>query len=102
REMLRVYLDHRIRVVTRRSEYRLARKRERLHLVEGLLIAILDIDEVIQVIRSSDDGEQARTRLQEVFDLSHPQAEYILELRLRRLTKFSRIELEAERDQLQA
>ncbi|MFZ8385258.1 DNA gyrase subunit A, partial [Staphylococcus aureus] len=85
REMLRVYLDHRIRVVTRRSEYRLARKRERLHLVEGLLIAILDIDEVIQVIRSSDDGEQARTRLQEVFDLSHPQAEYILELRLRRL-----------------
>ena len=102
REMLRVYIDHRLRVVTRRSEYRLARKRERLHLVEGLLIAILDIDEVIQVIRSSDDGEQARTKLQEVFDLSHPQAEYILELRLRRLTKFSRIELEAERDHLNA
>ncbi|MEX0151644.1 DNA gyrase/topoisomerase IV subunit A [Microbacterium sp. LMI1-1-1.1] len=102
KEMLRVYLDHRIRVVTRRSEFRLARKRERLHLVEGLLIAILDIDEVIQVIRSSDDGDEARTRLQEVFDLSHPQAEYILELRLRRLTKFSRIELEAERDRLQA
>ncbi|MCY1717274.1 DNA topoisomerase IV subunit A [Microbacterium sp. SL62] len=102
REMLRVYIDHRIRVVTRRSEFRLARKRERLHLIEGLLIAILDIDEVIQVIRSSDDGEQARTKLQEVFDLSHLQAEYILELRLRRLTKFSRIELEAERDQLNA
>ncbi len=102
RDLLRVYLEHRIRVVTRRSEYRLARKRERLHLVEGLLIAIVDIDEVIQVIRSSDDGEQARTKLQEVFDLSHPQAEYILELRLRRLTKFSRIELEAERDQLNA
>ncbi|WP_029145513.1 DNA gyrase/topoisomerase IV subunit A [Microbacterium luticocti] len=100
RELLRVYLDHRIRVVTRRSEYRLARRRERLHLVEGLLIAILDIDEVIQVIRSSDDGEQARSRLQDVFDLSQAQAEYILELRLRRLTKFSRIELEAERDQL--
>ncbi|KQR25258.1 DNA gyrase/topoisomerase IV subunit A [Microbacterium sp. Leaf151] len=102
RDLLRVYLDHRVRVVTRRSEYRLARRRERLHLVEGLLIAILDIDEVIQVIRSSDDGEQARAKLQEVFDLSHPQAEYILELRLRRLTKFSRIELEAERDQLNA
>ncbi|WEG10447.1 DNA topoisomerase 4 subunit A [Microbacterium horticulturae] len=102
RELLQVYLDHRIRVVTRRSEYRLARKRERLHLVEGLLIAILDIDEVIQVIRSSDDSEQARTRLRSVFDLSEQQAEYILELRLRRLTKFSRIELEAERDQLQA
>jgi DNA gyrase subunit A len=102
REMLRVYLDHRISVVTRRSEYRLARRRERLHLVEGLLIAILDIDEVIQVIRTSDDSEQARGRLQQVFDLSQVQAEYILELRLRRLTKFSRIELEAERDNLQA
>lgn len=100
RELLRVYLDHRIQVVTRRSRYRLDRRRERLHLVEGLLIAILDIDEVIQVIRSSDDSERARTRLMEVFDLSHPQAEYILELRLRRLTKFSRIELEAERDAL--
>ncbi|MDW4572572.1 DNA topoisomerase IV subunit A [Microbacterium sp. M3] len=101
RELLRVYLDHRISVVTRRSRYRLARRQERLHLVEGLLIAILDIDEVIQVIRTSDDGEQARTRLQSVFDLSEPQAEYILELRLRRLTKFSRIELETERDNLQ-
>ncbi|GAA3625313.1 DNA topoisomerase IV subunit A [Microbacterium awajiense] len=102
RELLRVYLDHRIRVVTRRSEYRLARRRERLHLVEGLLIAILDIDEVIQVIRTSDDGEQARSRLMDVFDLSQPQAEYILELRLRRLTRFSRIELESERDELKA
>ena len=102
RELLRVYVDHRLSVVTRRSRYRLDRRRERLHLVDGLLIAILDIDEVIQVIRASDDGEQARTRLMEVFDLSQLQAEYILELRLRRLTKFSRIELEAERDQLLA
>ena len=102
RELLQVYLDHRISVVTRRSQFRLARREERLHLVEGLLIAILDIDEVIQVIRASDDGEQARTRLMDVFDLSQLQAEYILELRLRRLTRFSRIELEAERDQLRA
>jgi Type IIA topoisomerase (DNA gyrase/topo II, topoisomerase IV), A subunit len=100
KELLRVYLDHRIQVVTRRSRFRLARKQERLHLVEGLLIAILDIDEVIQVIRTSDDGEQARTRLMGIFDLSQVQAEYILELRLRRLTKFSRIELETERDSL--
>ncbi|GAB3613339.1 DNA gyrase/topoisomerase IV subunit A [Humibacter ginsengisoli] len=100
RELLQVYLDHRVEVVTRRSRYRLARKRERLHLVEGLLIAILDIDEVIQVIRTSDDSDQARTRLMQVFDLSQVQSEYILELRLRRLTKFSRIELEAERDTL--
>src|SRR5690242_15330820 len=102
RELLQVYLDHRVEVVTRRSRYRLARKRERLHLVEGLLIAILDIDEVIQVIRTSDDTEQARTRLMQVFDLSTLQADYILELRLRRLTRFSRIELETERDQLRA
>ncbi|QTX04805.1 DNA gyrase/topoisomerase IV subunit A [Agromyces archimandritae] len=102
RELLSVYIGHRVRVVTRRSTYRLQRKRERLHLVEGLLIAILDIDEVIQVIRSSDDAETARTRLQDVFDLSTVQAEYILELRLRRLTRFSRIELETERDELLA
>ena len=102
RELLQVYVDHRISVVTRRSQFRLARKKERLHLVEGLLVAILDIDEVIQVIRASDDTEQARVRLMDVFDLSQIQAEYILELRLRRLTKFSRIELEAERDQLLA
>jgi DNA gyrase subunit A len=102
RELLQVYVDHRLQVVTRRSQYRLARKKERLHLVEGLLVAIVDIDEVIQVIRTSDDSEQARTRLIDVFDLSQVQAEYILELRLRRLTRFSRIELETERDQLHA
>ena len=102
KELLSVYVGHRLEVITRRSRYRLARREERLHLVEGLLIAILDIEEVIQVIRSSDDSEQARTRLRSVFDLSELQAEYILELRLRRLTKFSRIELESERDALLA
>jgi DNA gyrase subunit A len=102
RELLQVYLDHRLSVVRRRSSFRLERRKERLHLVEGLLVAILDIDEVIQVIRTSDDSEQARARLIDVFDLSEIQAEYILELRLRRLTKFSRIELEAERDKLRA
>ncbi|GAB3126149.1 DNA gyrase/topoisomerase IV subunit A [Glaciibacter psychrotolerans] len=102
RELLVVYVGHRIEVVTRRSAYRLARRKERLHLVLGLLIAIIDIDEVIQVIRTSDDSEQARKRLIEVFELSQLQSEYILELRLRRLTRFSRIELESERDQLEA
>ncbi|MEP6478300.1 MAG: DNA topoisomerase IV subunit A [Rhodoglobus sp.] len=102
KELLQVYLDHRLIVIRRRSEFRLARRKERLHLVEGLLIAILDIDEVIQVIRQSDDSEQARVRLIDVFDLSELQAEYILELRLRRLTKFSRIELETEAEKLRA
>lgn len=100
RELVQVYLEHRLSVVRRRSEFRLARRRERLHLVEGLLIAILDIDEVIQVIRRSDDTDEARTRLMDVFDLSEAQAGYILELRLRRLTRFSRIELDAEADRL--
>ncbi|WP_309620491.1 DNA topoisomerase (ATP-hydrolyzing), partial [Salinibacterium sp.] len=102
KELLRVYLDHRLSVVRRRSLFRLARRTERLHLVEGLLVAIVDIDEVIQVIRQSDDSDQARARLRDVFDLSELQAEYILELRLRRLTKFSRIELEAEAEKLRA
>lgn len=102
REMLQVFIDHRLNVTRRRSEYRLRKRTERLHLVEGLLIAIVDIDEVIQLIRTSDDSESAKSRLKQVFELSEAQAEYILELRLRRLTKFSRIELETERDQLNA
>ena len=100
-ELLRVYTDHRIAVVRRRTAFRLAKRQDRLHLVEGLLIAIVDIDEVIQIIRGSEETAEARDRLIAVFDLSRAQAEHILELRLRQLTKFSRIELEAERDQLQ-
>lgn len=102
KQLLEVFVDHRIRVVRRRTEHRLDKRRHRLHLVEGLLLAILDIDEVIQAIRSSDDADAARTKLMAAFDLTQVQAEYILELRLRRLTKFSRIELEGERDELRA
>jgi DNA gyrase subunit A len=68
--------------------------------VEGLLIAIVDIDEVIQIIRSSDEAAAARTRLMSIYDLTEIQANYILELRLRQLTKYSRIELEKEQDEL--
>lgn len=100
-ELLRVYVDHRISVTRRRSAFRLRKAQDRLHLVEGLLTAILDIDEVISVIRSSDDSAIAQRRLMAGFDLSEAQASYILELRLRRLTKFSQIELESERDELQ-
>lgn len=102
KELLQVWVDHRLDVVRRRCMYRLDRRRERLHLVDGLLVAILDIDEVIEVIRTSDDAESARSRLMQVFDLSTLQADYILELRLRRLTKFSRIELEDEQARLRA
>ena len=100
KELLRTYVGFRIGVVRRRTEYRLRRRRDRLHLVEGLIIAIVDIDEVIQLIRTSDDPAAAKARLISVFDLSDAQADYILELQLRRLTRFSRIELEAERDEL--
>jgi DNA gyrase subunit A len=101
KEMLEVFLGHRYDVVRRRTGYRRTKAAERLHLVDGLLIAILDIDEVIQLIRSSDNAEMARERLISVFDLSETQATYILDMPLRRLTKFSRIELEKEKTELE-
>lgn len=100
KELLEVYLDHRFEVVRRRSEYRRGRKRDRLHLVEGLLVALLDIDEVIRLIRESENSAQAKERLMERFSLSEVQTQYILDTPLRRLTKFDRLELETERDRL--
>ncbi len=100
RELLRVFLEHRFDVVRRRSVHRRGKAADRLHLVEGLLVAILDIDEVIQVIRSSDNAAAAKERLISVFDLTSAQADYILDMPLRRLTKFSRIELEKEQEEL--
>ncbi|MFG2029350.1 DNA topoisomerase (ATP-hydrolyzing) subunit A [Streptomyces sp. NPDC048825] len=102
KELLEVYLDHRFEVVRRRSEFRRSKKRDRLHLVEGLLVALLDIDEVIRIIRSSDNSAQAKERLIEHFSLSEVQTQYILDTPLRRLTRFDRIELESERDRLKS
>jgi DNA gyrase subunit A len=99
-DLLKVYVEHRLDVVRRRSAHRKRKAEERLHLVDGLLVAILDIDEVIAVIRSSDDTAAARERLMSVFDLTQVQTDYILEMPLRRLTKFSRIELEKEQSEL--
>ncbi|MFI8006598.1 DNA topoisomerase (ATP-hydrolyzing) subunit A [Streptomyces sp. NPDC086010] len=100
KELLEVYLDHRFDVVRRRSEFRRTKRRNRLHLVEGLLVALLDIDEVIRLIRDSDNSGQAKERLMERFSLSEIQTQYILDTPLRRLTRFDRIELETERDRL--
>ncbi|MFI9589876.1 DNA topoisomerase (ATP-hydrolyzing) subunit A [Nonomuraea sp. NPDC052265] len=100
RELLQVYVDHRLEVVRRRSEFRRRKREERLHLVDGLIIALLNIDEVIQVIRSSDDSAQARGRLMEVFDLTEIQAAYILDTPLRRLTRFDKLELDSEKETL--
>ncbi|MEV3890322.1 DNA topoisomerase IV subunit A [Streptomyces griseoincarnatus] len=102
KELLEVYLDHRFTVVRRRSEFRRGKKRDRLHLVEGLLTALLDIDEVIRLIRSSENSAQAKQRLIEHFSLSDIQTQYILDTPLRRLTKYDRIELDAEKDRLNA
>jgi DNA gyrase subunit A len=100
RELLTVYLEHRYEVTRRRTAFARNRAADRLHLVEGLLVAIVDIDDVIAIIRSSDDVAQARERLIAAFELSETQANYILDMPLRRLTKFSKLELEAERDRL--
>ncbi|MFD5269407.1 DNA topoisomerase (ATP-hydrolyzing) subunit A [Streptomyces sp. NPDC058335] len=100
KELLEVYLDHRFEVIRRRSEFRRTKRRDRLHLVEGLLTALVDIDEVIRLIRSSDNSAQAKERLIERFSLSEIQTQYILDTPLRRLTRFDRIELEAEQEKL--
>ena len=101
KEMLEVFLGHRFEVVRRRSAFRRKKAADRLHLVDGLLIAILDIDEVIQVIRGSDNAAAAKERLIEIFELSDVQADYILDMPLRRLTKFSKLELEKEKTELE-
>jgi DNA gyrase subunit A len=102
RELLEIFVAHRLDVIRRRTEYRRRKRSERLHLVDGLLVALLNIDEVIQVIRSSDDSASAKTRLMDIFELSETQAQYILDTPLRRLTRYDRLELEREQDELRA
>ncbi len=100
RELLQIYTDHRIDVVRRRTEFRRGKRQDRLHLVDGLIIALLNIDEVIAVIRTSDDAAAAKERLMSIFDLSAIQAQYILDTPLRRLTKYDKLELEREQQTL--
>jgi len=102
RELLEIYVAHRLEVTRRRTDFRRRKRAERVHLVDGLLIALLNIDEVIQVIRSSEDAAAARERLMAVFDLSVVQAQYILDTPLRRLTRYDRLELEREQETLRA
>ncbi len=102
RELLQIYVDHRLEVVRRRTAFRRERRRERLHLLDGLIVALLNIDEVIQVIRTSDDAAAAKGRLMNIFDLSEVQAQYILDTPLRRLTRYDRLELEREQESLAA
>ncbi|HWS38859.1 MAG TPA: DNA topoisomerase IV subunit A [Actinoplanes sp.] len=98
--LLEVFVQHRYDVVTRRTLYRRTKREDRLHLVEGLLTALIDIDRVVALIRASDDAAAAKNGLMTEFGLSDIQATYILDTPLRRLTRFDRIELETEQDRL--
>ena len=100
-DLCRHYIEHRLDVVVRRTEFRLREAERRLHLVDGLLIAIDNIDEVVAIIRSSADTPEARTRLMERLDLTEIQANYVLDLQLRRLTALAYDELVAERAELE-
>ncbi len=96
KQLLEAYRDHRIDVITRRTRYLLARAEERLHVIEGLRIAVSNIDEVVEIIKTSRSVEEARARLAERFGLSEIQARAILDMRLARLTGLEIEKLEAE------
>ena len=100
KELIRHFVDHRHDVIIRRSRFDLQKAEERLHIVNGLLIAQDNIDEVVHIIRSSKTTEEARTRLQERFEFSDLQTAAILEMRLRQLTGLQREQLEAEQAEL--
>jgi DNA gyrase subunit A len=102
RTMIQHFLDHRHEVVVRRSEYDLRQAVAREHILEGLKIAVDNIDEVVEIIRSSSDTDEANTRLQERFALSEIQAKAILDMRLGRLTGLEIEKLEAELQEVQA
>jgi DNA gyrase subunit A len=101
-EMIGYYVDHQIEVVTRRTEYDKRKAEERDHIVQGLLIALDNLDEVIKIIRGSQDADAARTKLMAKFKLSETQTNHILDMPLRRLTRLARAELEQEHKDLLA
>ena len=98
REMLKEWLEYRFETVRRRLEFRLGKVRDRLHLLEGLLIAFLNIDEVIHIIRTEDEP---RPVLMKRFDLTEVQADYILDTRLRQLARLEEMKIRAEQEELE-
>ena len=101
-ELVGHYVDHQIDVETRRTKFELKQRQDRDHIVQGLLIALTDIDAVVKIIRGSQDAEEARTKLMARFKLSEIQANHILDMPLRRLTKLAKEELEKEHQELVA
>jgi DNA gyrase subunit A len=102
KQALKVFIEHRFEVVRRRSEYDLARAQERAHILEGLLIALRNLDEVVQLIRKAADADAARTKLMTAYELSQEQANAILDMPLRRLAALERRKIEDEHKDLQA
>ena len=101
-QTIKHYIDHQREVVTRRTAYELRKAEERDHIVEGLLIALANLDAVIKIIRGSADADEARGKLMTRFKLSEIQANHILDMPLRRLTRLEREKLEEEHKELQA
>ena len=102
REMLSYYIDHQIDVVTRRTQYDLDKAQKDLHIREGLLIAVDNIDEIVHIIRTSRDDAESKRRMNERFGLDDIQGEAILQMRLRRLTGLARDELVAQIEDLRS
>jgi DNA gyrase subunit A len=100
--LLQVFLEHRYDVVTRRTRHRRRKREERLHLVEGLLKALRDLDKVIKLIRGSENVQAAKAGLTRRFQLSEAQATYILDTPMRRLTEYDKLELGTEDERLRA
>jgi DNA gyrase subunit A len=101
-DLIKHYIAHQVEVVTRRTRFELRKAEERDHIVEGLLIALENLDAVIKIIRGSADSDEARTKLMRRFKLSEIQANHILDMPLRRLTRLEREKLEEEHKELQA
>jgi DNA gyrase subunit A len=93
---LQIYIEHRRSVITRRSQFELEKARARMHILDGLLIALANLDEVIATIRKSPDADTAKTRLMTRFKLTEIQAQAILDMQLRRLAALEREKIEKE------
>ena len=100
KRLLQIYLEHRREVITRRTQFELDKARQRAHILEGLLVALANLDAVIQTIRQSPDADVAKERLMERFDLSERQAQAILDMQLRRLAALERQKIETEHREL--
>lgn len=102
KEIIRYYVDHQVEVVTRRTKFDLDKAEKRAHIVEGLFIALDNIDRIIKIVRASKDDKEAKEKFYEEFKLTEEQSQAILDMRIRRLTGLEREKLEAEYEKLQA